>query len=608
MSKRGQSSVHSGIATLALAQRKLLASAIGLTAVAALVTVLKPWPLKILADVALGQNDRSDSIISLLGLATNPEPAMIIIVAAVASLVVAGLNTANDAGLAWTWTVLGQRLARRLSTDVFARLLHMPLAALGRFQQGDLLSRLSTDTWALSKLMNSLLITPATTLLTVVVMFFVSFRLDPELAFYSAVTAPLMAVATVFFSRKIRTQNRQTREAQGRFASFVQQTLTAMPLVQVFDTSERNSKRLSELGDEALNLTERGLLLTRSRALITGLISVSGSAVVLYLGGKKALAGEISVGTALVFISYLRATQGALESLLRLYGSLQPLFVGLERVFEILRPSPEELATELSTPSKHPSFNSGPPITFENVGFSYRPGEPVVQNFNLHIKAGESVALVGTSGAGKSTILSLIPRLYDPQEGRVLVDGIDLREIDLGSYREQIAYVFQDTFLLRRSVRENIAYGRPEAGMAEIVTAAKMAQAHEFIERLPHGYDSVLGERGTTISGGEKQRLSTARACLRTASILLLDEPTSACDASTEAELLQSVRNLAKNRTVVVIAHRLSTIDWVDRIVVLEEGRIVESGSHDELLRARGAYYRLGQLQNSGEETMEVAA
>jgi ATP-binding cassette, subfamily B, bacterial len=608
MTKSSHANLYGGIASLALAQRRLLASAIGLTALCSVIAVLKPWPLKILADVALGQNGQRDSISLLLGFAESPSPTVIIAVAAVASLAVAALNTATDAGLAWTWTILGQRLARRLSIDVFARLLHMPLNVLRRFQSGDLLSRLSTDTWAISKLMNSVLITPATTLLTLGVMYFVSFRLDPELALYSAVTAPLMAIATVFFSRRIKVQNRQTREAQGRFASFVQQTLTAMPLVQVFDTSERNSKRLSELADEATTLTERGLLLTRSRALVTGLISVTGSALVLYVGAKKALAAEITVGTFLVFISYLRASQGALDSLLKLYGTFQPLFVGLERVFEILQSSREEVAAQPIGAGKRVSFKVAPSITFKNVSFSYRPECPVIDELSLHIRAGESVALVGASGAGKSTLLSLIPRLQDPDQGRVLIDGIDLREIELGSFREQIAYVFQETFLLRRSVRENIAYGRPGAEMPEIVAAARCARADDFIARLPEGYETVLAEGGATISGGEKQRLSTARACLRNASVLLLDEPTAACDAATEAELLANVRRLAEGRTVLIVAHRLSTIQWVDRIVVLDQGRVVESGTHHELIVARGRYFELVKLQSCENEAMEVAA
>lgn len=607
MQKQGNLHLFKNVGALALSQRWLLGCAIALTVACAVIAVLKPWPLKVLADVGLGQDQQADSIFSILPQAT-VSPMFLVIASGIASLCIAALNSATDAGLAWTWTVLGQRLARGLSTDLYGRMLRLPLSVFRRYQLGDLLSRLTTDTWAVSKLMNSLLITPATTVLSIGIMFFVSFRLDRELAFYAFLTAPLMAFATVYFSKRIRNQNRKSREAHGRFASFVQQTLSSMALVQVFNAGDRNARRFSEFAQEATALNERGLILSRSRALATGLISVTGTAFVIYVGGRKALAGEISVGTFLVFIAYLRSTQHALESLLKLYGSFQPLFVGLERVFELLEPTAQERdASKLPAP-KIIRFSRPPEIRFDDVFFEYEPGRPVLRRLNLEIRSGESIALVGASGAGKSTLLSLIPKLYDPTEGRILIDGESLSNLDADSYRDQIGFVFQESCLLRRSIRENIEYGSASVSLDETIAAARFARADGFIRGLPQGYETVLGERGVTISGGERQRISTARASLKGKLILLMDEPTSACDATTEADLVTNLRALARTRTIIIAAHRLSTIRWVDRIVVLERGAVVESGSPDELLRSGGYYYRLDKLQKCNDEIMEVAA
>ncbi|HTL54724.1 MAG TPA: ABC transporter ATP-binding protein [Candidatus Limnocylindrales bacterium] len=583
-----------------LKEWRLLAAIVVLTSLTSLISVLKPWPLKILADVALDHPQRelsSYSYIPRLEPWSAHRPA-IIGLAAAGSLAVYFLLCLLDAAMAWSWTALGQRLTQRLSVDLFRRILQLPLSALPRFRTGDLLSRLSTDTAALSKLMNGMLITPVTSLFGLSAMLWVAWRLDRELAAWCFATAPLMAVATVAFGRRVRKRNRRSREAQGRLASFVHQTLSAMPLVQVFHTGERNSQRLATLADEAATLTKRGLVLARSQALVTGLISVAGGAVIIYVGGRKTIAGTISVGTFLVFINYLRSAQRALESLLKLYGSFQPLWVGLERVCELLQPQRDEVT---DTPTAQPLRirpKRSAAICFEEVLFGYQAERPVLRSFSLALEPGESVALVGTSGAGKSTALSLIPRLYDPWRGRVLVNGQDVRELKLASLRAHISFVFQTPYLLRRKVIENIAFGRAEASPSAITAAARQARAHDFVARLSAGYETVVGEHGATLSGGEKQRLAIARAYLRDAPILILDEPTSACDIATEADLIGILRELARNKTVLIAAHRLSSIDWVDRIVVLENGGVVEMGSHEELLKREGRYYRFYWLQS----------
>jgi ATP-binding cassette subfamily B protein/subfamily B ATP-binding cassette protein MsbA len=300
------------------------------------------------------------------------------------------------------------------------------------------------------------------------------------------------------------------------------------------------------------------------------------------------------LGTFLVFLVYFRSIQGAMQGLLGTYRGLRGAEANLDRVFDILdtedgvRDAPHAMPVP-RRPRGH--------VRFVGVTFGYEPDRPVLREVSLEARSGETLALVGPSGAGKSTLVSLIPRLFDPWHGQVLLDDVDLRTLQLRSLRAHVALVLQDPFLLPLSVADNIAYGRPGANQADIVHAAQAANADEFIRRLPHGYDTVIGERGATLSGGEKQRLAIARALLKDAPVLILDEPTSALDAQTEALLLEALERLAQDRTTFVIAHRLSTIRRADRIAVLDHGQLLEIGTHQALLDARGAYQRLHAAQ-----------
>jgi ATP-binding cassette, subfamily B, bacterial len=578
----------------ALHQWPTLLLILGLTAVSSAVAVLQPWPMKLLVDHALGHSPAPAAFRSVLeALSLSPTPTTLVVAAALASLGLFILNAAVDVGLSLAWSASGQRMVYDLAADLFHRFQRLSLLFHSRRTVADSMSRLTGDTWCVYTVTGSLLISPVQHLITLATVGSVAWHLDPGLTAVSLMAAPVLGGSALFFGRRLKRRTRRSREAQARLLSFLHQTLTAMPVVRAFGTEERNVRRFRDLTEEAVVRSQRGAVVGRSHGLVNGLTTTVGTAIVLYVGGQKVLSGVITVGTLLVFLSYFRSLQGALQGLVRIYVNLKAEEVKVDRVLGDLEASDEvrELPGAKPLPAR-PEGERGH-VRLEGVTFGYGPGYPVIKNITMEARPGEIVALVGPTGTGKSTLVSLIPRLFDPWEGRIILDGVDVREVELSSLREQISVVLQEPFLLPLTVAENIAYGRPGAGREEIVAAAKAANADEFIRRLPSGYDTIIGERGGTLSGGEKQRLSIARALLKDAPVLILDEPTSALDAQTEAQLLDAIERLMRGRTTFIIAHRLSTIRRADRIVVLKDGKVAEEGTHDQLMTWGGSYARL---------------
>ncbi len=330
-------------------------------------------------------------------------------------------------------------------------------------------------------------------------------------------------------------------------------------------------------------------------------------AIVLFVGGVRVLSGAISLGTLLVFLAYVRQMQNSSAGLFDIFVKLKAAEASVERISEVLHS--DEMVHDPAVPLSLPERPRGQRghVRLEGVTVGYEPGQPVLHNVTLEMLPGERIALVGPTGSGKTTLASLVPRFFDPWEGRVTFDGMDVRDVRLADLRSRISIVLQDPFLLPLSVAENIAYGLPEASLEEIVAAAVAAQADEFIRQLPEGYDTVIGERGATLSGGERQRITIARALLRDAPVLILDEPTSSLDARTEALLTEAFDRLMKDRTTLIIAHRLSTIRDAHRIAVLDDGRLVELGSHDELIELEGIYWRFHLQQRTAPPIKVVA-
>jgi ATP-binding cassette subfamily B protein/subfamily B ATP-binding cassette protein MsbA len=423
-------------------------------------------------------------------------------------------------------------------------------------------------------------------LTNLVAMFAVMWQLSRPLALVAISIAVPLGFVVKTFARPMSESKHEKKRLQGEMTSLAEQALSAVPLVQGFGQEEQEDDRFQRVSRRTADASLRATRVQLQFKIVTGLVTAIATAAVMAIGGLQVLHGSLTVGALLVLLYYFGALYSPLETIAYLSDGLASASAGARRVLEVLGSGADAIRDDPNArPLDPPGHGAGAEIRLEAVTFGYEPDRPVLRQVMLDVRPGEVVALVGPTGAGKSTLLSLIPRFFDPSEGAVLVNGRDVRGVRLSSLRAQIAVVFQESFLFPLSIADNIAYGRPGAGRDEIIAAATAARAHEFIERLPEGYDSVIGERGATLSGGEKQRLAIARALLKDAPILLLDEPTSALDAFTESSLMEALEELMRGRTTIIIAHRLSTIRNADRVVALEGGRIVEQGKPPGLHR-----------------------
>ena len=552
-------------------------------------SLAQPWPLRWVVDKVLQPE--------------NPAAHPQLILAASALALVALVLLAGIADY-WATRLLaaaGLHVANDLRLSVLARLQRQSLRFHGKHRVGDLTARVTSDVAYTQEMLVQVLATllPATVL--VIGMFIVMVIIDPVFTLLALLSTPPLIWATRRARKELRSAARRVRKADGALASAATEDLSAIHLVQVFGLEHERLRHFAGLSETSLTA---GVDSVRVQSRFGPLVEVAGvvsTAVVLWFGAERVLSGHLSLGVLLVFITYLGSLYKPVKQLTKLSQVVSKGSAALERISEVM-----EAPIDIVDAPGAVAVPIRGQIEFRNVSFSYGR-EPVLRDLSLTIEAGQNVALVGPTGAGKSTIAALIPRLADVNSGQVLVDGIDVRRHQLAALRGQIATVLQDTVLLDGTLRENLICGYPRARDRDVRRAARLALVDEFAGRLPDGLDTHIGERGANLSGGQRQRVAIARAILRDASIIILDEPTSALDAGSEELLVAALANLPQGRTKIVIAHRLSTVRDADRIFVLEHGRIVEAGTHSQLASYGGLYAKLTRFQ-AGDQRLATSA
>ena len=572
--------------------------------------VLTPWPLKAVIDHVIGTlpldprvRPYADPIMAVLApIGGERERLLVTLVAGglvvqVAHQLVMMFHSRLSAGT-------GHRMVRDLRERLFAHIQALRLSEHGKTSIGDALYRLEADANCLEHLVLRGLFPIAFSLLTLLAMFSVLAAVDMELALVSLAVVPFLFLWLKFYTKRMQPSALRAKELDSAMVQRLHESLGSIRLVKSYAREDFEQQRFSKAAANAL--TAR-LATTRQESLfgvVVTTLTIAGTSLVILVGGLSVLHGRISLGTLLLLIAYLGFVYGPLCGIANTTGALQQAVASARRVRETfaLLAEPEDVSGAVSADSLRGE------VVFEHVSFSYDAERPILHDVSFRARPGEMIALVGLSGAGKTTIVSLITRLYDLTAGRILIDGRDIREYRLKSLRRVVAVVLQEAIALAGSVRENLRYGRLEASDAEIEAAARAANAHDFILELKNGYDTLLGEAGSGLSGGQKQRLSVARAFLKDAPILILDEPTAALDTVSEALVIDGLRRLQEGRTTVVIAHRLSTVRTADRILVLDKGRIVAEGTHEQLLVTSPLYARLAsQLTTPERRTLAQA-
>jgi ATP-binding cassette, subfamily B, bacterial len=559
----------------------------------------EPWPLKIVLDNLLQGKRLPDWMSGVVGwLGTDKLAILNFAVALVAVIAIVGaLSSYLEKYLT---TSVGQWVMHDLRRTLYHHIHRLSLAEHDKKRTGDLIGRVTSDIEAVQSFITTALMGILTNVLTLLGIVGVMLYMSWRFTLISLAVAPALFLAVHFFTRRIKKASRDVRKKQSELVSLVEEVLSSIRVVKAFareDYEERRFERQS-LENVETALVARSIKMKLSP--IVEIIVATGTCLMLGYGARLVLAGQLTPGALVLFLFYLGKMYKPMRELAKMTDTVSNAAVGFERIREVLET--ESGVRDLPHARRAASFKGK--IEFDKVSFGYNPDQLILKDVSFQIEPGQIAAFVGPTGGGKSTIISLVARFYDPVSGEVKIDGTNIRNHTMKSLRQQISFVLQDTLLFHAPIWENIAYGRPEANREEIVRAAKLANAHEFIEKMPEGYDTMVGERGVTLSGGQRQRIAIARAVIRNTPILVLDEPTSGLDAASEQAVFEALDHLMEGRTSIVIAHHLATVRRANVIFVVKDNTLVERGTHEELLAAGGFYAELYEIQFRQEDSL----
>jgi ATP-binding cassette, subfamily B, bacterial len=562
----------------------------------------EPWPLKIVLDYVLQSKHMPDWLAAVVHRLAGTSQSAILNAAVGAVAVIALVGAVSTYTEKYFTTSVGQWVTHDLRRTLYHHIHRLSLSQHDESRTGDMISRVTSDIEAIQDFVTSAMLGIVVDVFTIAGMITVMFLINWRFTLIALSVVPPLFVVVYTYTRKIKTASREVRKKESELISIVQEVFSSMRVVQAFAREDYEQKRFEGTSLEGVEMALRARSIKAKLSPIVDVIVAVGTCLVLAYGARIVLDGRMTAGSLVVFILYLSNMYKPMRDLSKMTDTISKASVGYERIEEVL----ETESRVRDLPRARPARRFRGAIEFDDVSFSYQPDVPVLKNVSLSIQPGQTAAFVGPTGAGKSTIISLVARFYDPISGSVKIDGQDIRSYTLRSLREQMSFVLQETLLFRAPLWQNIAYGKPEATRSEIVRAAQLANAHEFIEKLPEGYDTMIAEHGITLSGGQRQRVAIARAILRGSPILILDEPTSSLDASSEQLVVEALDRLMEGKTSIVIAHHLATIRRADVIFVVKDCSIVERGTHEELLAAQGVYASLYATQEAPPQEQPV--